>query len=137
MASGVANKRGDFFLGGDLKASIIYDSLTEAGRDNENDVMSGPCRLTHIRVKNGDAAILYLKLFDNVNPTLGTTAPDFVFMIPSSGTQASFDIPVNGGAGIKFNNGLSYAIVTTGGTGGTAGPTAATLLVLQAIPGVS
>jgi len=85
------------------------------------DLMAGPCRVTNISVHNagGSANLCYLKMWDAVNPTVGTTAPDFVFPIPA----AFVDSIVIGEGGLKFINGLSYAVEDTGGgTAGTSAP---------------
>ncbi len=127
--------KADFLLGGDLKGTTIRDA--DVDESPELDVMAGPCRLTHIRAGNVDSAAdaaMYLKLYDDLNPTVGTSVPDYVFEIP---LNKIVDIPL--GAGIVFVNGLSFACVTVGGTVGTTGPVATKLITANftLLPGVS
>jgi len=65
---------------------------------------------------NGDHAA-YLKIYDNASPVVGTTAPDYIFKVPTT-SRLSFVCP----DGMSFID-LSFAVVTTGGTGGVVGPT--------------
>jgi len=96
------------------------------------DILAGPCRLYGVSVKNGDASTRYLRLWDAANPVNGTTAPDHVIPITASKT---------GGLGISeplvFSTGLSFVMVTVGGTAGATGPTAATDVVLTLKKGAS
>lgn len=62
---------------------------------------------------------IYVKLFDTASVTLGTTVPDWVFLI-KGGTRRSYVIP----EGIAFAA-LSVAAVLTGGTVGATPPTSA------------
>lgn len=130
--------RADFALDGDLKATVVKDA--DADSTVEKDVMSGPCRVTHIKAVHTGAAVVYLKLFDDLDPTLGTTAPDFDFKIPASGNGAiEFGIPINGGAGIPFDNGLSFACINEAGTaaGAQTNPISNVAVYLTCLPGVS
>jgi len=115
--------------------TIIKD--LSAGLTSEKDVMGGPCRVTHIRLKNSDVAIAFLKLFDDVNPVGGTTAPDFILPIEGSAENDGYlDYPINGGKGIKFPNGLSFGASEEPGTVMTTGPTTL-IAVLHCLKGVS
>lgn len=85
------------------------------------DVMSGPCRIKGISVANvgGSANAVWLKMYDDLNPTVGTTAPAYSFPIPINFSD-SIPVPVEG---LKFVNGLSYCVEdTSGGTAGTSAP---------------
>lgn len=111
---------------------MLYDTSADEDATDSHDVMKGPCRLDSLHYKNGDASVNYLKLYDNVDPVIGTTVPDFVFMLPASGEDTiPFPFP------IVFENGLSWAIVTAGGTGGVTGPTATSTVTVVAREGVS
>lgn len=60
---------------------------------------------------------LYLKLWDALAVTVGTTVPDYVLRVnPSSVKQYAFT------AGLNFTAGVSYAVVDSGGTAGTTAP---------------
>lgn len=129
--------RADFALDGDLKATVVKDA--DADSTVEKDVMSSPCRVTHIKVKNdgtGTPTAVYLKLFDDLDPTLGTTAPDYDFKIPAN---VEFGIPINGGEGIPFANGLSFACIKEAGTAATTqtDPDTTVEVYLTCLPGVS
>lgn len=67
-----------------------------------------------------NAAASFVKIYDAASPTVGTTAPDWVFKVPASVRRifACTD-------GVAFATALSIACVTTGGTAGTTGPTSA------------
>lgn len=113
--------------------SVVKD--VDCDSTPERDVMSGPCRVTHIHVNNPNAAEAeYLKLFDDINPVIGGSDPDFIFEIPANGT---FDIPINPGEGIAFQNGLSFALVQEAGTAGTTDPTSNVTVVFTLLKGVS
>lgn len=96
----------------------------------ENDVRGGPCTLTHVNVNNsGNAAeIEYLKFYDHLAPTVGTTVPIEIIQI-DAGEDLSYTL--NGGAGLAFATGLSVAAVTGAGTAGATGPGSAMLVTLE------
>lgn len=76
----------------------------------EQDIMAGPCRLYGL-IASGITEINYLKLYDNQEPTAGTTAPDLQFQIPLGGTiELIFPEP------LIFENGLSYLADQSPGT---------------------
>jgi hypothetical protein len=70
----------------------------------------------------------YLALYNAVNPTLGTTAPDCLFLIPAA-TQVF--LYLNMPNGIPFPTGLSIACATNKITF-AAGPTVAVPVILYA-----
>lgn len=88
------------------------------------DLMVGPCRVMNIHVNNADGSLNYVKLYDDLNPTIGTSVPDYVFEVPAS-VETPF--PCNPGKGLPFDKGVSLAVVTAGGTGGITGPTLVTV----------
>lgn len=65
-----------------------------------------------------NAAVSYVKLWNNASPTVGTTAPDGIFLAPAS-TSVTFVIP----GGNTYGTALAVACVTTAGTAGTTNPT--------------
>lgn len=72
-----------------------------------------------IEVDNtANAAASYLKLYNTGSPTVGTTVPDWVVMIPAS-VERNITIP----EGLTFGTALSYACTTAGGTAGSTSPT--------------
>ena len=68
----------------------------------------------------GNGAVSYLKIWNTASGsvTVGTTAPDWVFMAPAS-TKFSIVIP----DGVTLGTAITVACVTTAGTAGTTGPT--------------
>lgn len=104
----------------DLTASLTLVKDTDADATAENDVNTGAATVYIIKVdnvNNGSQAV-FLKLYNNVAPTVGTTAPDMVWRVPG-GAAPTIMIA----EGINFATGLSFACVTAGGTGGTTSPT--------------
>ena len=67
---------------------------------------------------SANGAATYFKGYDNGAPTVGTTDPDLVIMIPASVRRTVIFID-----GFDFDSAFSFAGVTTGGTGGTTSPT--------------
>lgn len=104
---------------------------TDANGTVEKDVRAGAMTLYGMYVDNTptDAAPAYIKFWDHANPTIGTTPPDYVFEIEGNGSGDTKAVNAgdvymvfNGGTGIPFSVGMSYAVVTTGGTAGTTNP---------------
>ena len=84
-------------------------------------VDSGAGTLHSIVVDNAsNAAASYLKLWNTASGsvTVGTTAPDMVFMIPASTKRTIIFHD-----GLVYSTALSAACVTTAGTAGTTNPT--------------
>lgn len=67
-----------------------------------------------------NAAASYFKIYNHGSPTVGTTVPDWVIMVPAS-TSRSLVIP----GGLTFGTAMSYAATTAGGTSGSTSPTSA------------
>ena len=95
----------------------------------EKDIFAGPCRVTAIRIANPSAAIAYVKLYNDKNPTVGTTAPAFVLEVPVMAANVAEEQPCNPPDGWLFSEGLSIACVTTAGTAGTTSPATNPVLV--------
>lgn len=87
-------------------------------------IRGGPCRLYSMMVDNSaNASVVYLKLWDAKSPTVGTTAPDFVFKIAASAKVPILMNPRDDeDNGVPFTVALTAACVTTGGTAGTTNP---------------
>ncbi len=65
---------------------------------------------------NGSAT--FFKMWNSAGPTVGTTAPDLILMVPAS-VKRSFYFH----EGIVFGTACECACVTTAGTAGTTSPT--------------
>jgi hypothetical protein len=91
------------------------------------DVVTGNVLLRSIKVlqKTGDAPALYLQLYNAASPTVGTTLPTMVLLVPaglpSSHARTTYDFSNNLG-GINFGTALALAVTTT--HDGAVGPTA-------------
>ena len=101
-----------------LSASIISDADSNA--TSEDNVRNGATTVYMVDIDNSaNAAVTYTKLYNSTGPTVGTTAPDMIFMVPASVRKVFVLDP----AGIAFSTGLSFASLTAGGTAGSTGPT--------------
>jgi hypothetical protein len=80
------------------------------------DIDNGPTELDEIIVISANAAKTYLLVFDNETPVIGTTAPDYQFPIAANANLVVYF------GGVKFDNGLSFAVTTTGGTASSGDP---------------
>lgn len=104
-------------------AAVVIDTLVAA---TAVVVKASSAVLHSLQLDNSAvAAATFLKLYNNAAPTIGTTAPDAIFMIPANAT-ISVAIP----GGVTFATALSYAAVTTGGTAGVTATTGAFALKL-------
>jgi hypothetical protein len=91
---------------------------TSAGATPDNNVLGGAGKVYMIDVDNAaNAAACYLKLYDDGNPSVGTTHPNAIFRVPT-GQRRSWVIV----EGMDFTI-LSFACVTQPGTTGTVSPT--------------
>jgi hypothetical protein len=63
---------------------------------------------------------VHFKAYNNLTPTVGTTAPDVVVKVPA-GKIVDLAIP----GGVNFATGIAIACVQEAGTGGTTAPAAA------------
>ena len=87
-----------------------------------NNVTGAPGLLYMVDIDNtgNPASILYVKCYDSLSPTAGTTDPDWIFRI-GAGERRQYLIP----EGVAYANGLSVLTTTTPGTPGAVDPTAA------------
>lgn len=94
----------------------------------QDDIMGKPCRLTEINIDNAASTAVYVKLYDNRNPTVGGTHPNIVLMVPAtseaSWTFREYDSNGKHVGGMSFEVGLSLGCVEEQGTGGTSSPDA-------------
>ena len=104
------------------QASPLANKLTSADADETvcANATGASGLLYMVQIDNSVNAleVLYLKVYDALSPTIGTTAPEWVFKI-KGGQKKVYAIP----DGIEFDTGLSFAILTAAGTSGTTGPT--------------
>lgn len=106
--------------------AVIYDSDSDSTA--ETDVAGGSCEVDFIVVDNSanGAQAQHFKMWDAKGPTVGTTAPDFIFKIPAGQVvPLAFDEEDSDGivSGLTFSTALTYATVQEAGTAGTTAPT--------------
>lgn len=110
-------------LSNPVGANIVTDTASNATA--ENDVRSGATTVYLVDVDNtANAAVSYTKLYDSASPTVGTTAPDFIFKVTAS-TRKVFVLDMSG---VAFTTGLSFATVTAAGTAGTSSPSSSVIV---------
>src|SRR3990167_3473614 len=99
-----------------IATKLIYDADVNATGENDMTGTSGILYMVDIdNTANGAAS--YIKLYDALSPTIGTTAPDWIFKVAASVRRV---LAIT--EGFAFTN-LSMAGLTAGGTAGTTGPT--------------
>jgi len=109
-----------------FKKTLSFTSSLKLVRDTtsnataENDVNGGAAVFYGIEVDNSlNSSAVYVKLYNNAGPTVGTTAPDITMKVSAGSTRRMMVAE-----GIAFATALSFATVTDGGgTAGTTNPT--------------
>ena len=95
-----------------------YIGQTEASATADNAVAGTSGTLLQADIDNtGNLSAVYLKLYNHASPTVGTTAPEWVFRCPAQVRRIFSCVP-----GSTFATNLSMACVTNGGTAGTVSP---------------
>jgi hypothetical protein len=104
---------------------VIHDA--DCDNTAENDVCDGTSTIYSVTINNdANAALTYVKFYNNAAPTVGTTAPDMVLQADASET-----VTYTFKDGLAFfTTSLSYAAVTAGGTAGTTSPTSNVLVTM-------
>jgi hypothetical protein len=74
-------------------------------------------------------ATAYVKLYNNLNPAVGTTAADAVYMVPAS-IRRVFPVP----SGLLFSIGVSMACVTGAAEANTTSPGTVVVRILATLP---
>lgn len=108
-------------------ATRLVEQTSASAAANTN-VVGAPCTIFTVDVDNtANVAASYVKLYDNAAPTVGTTNPDIVVLVPA-GERRQYVVP----EGVAFANALSFACVTVGGTQGTVSPSSAVIVRILA-----
>lgn len=103
---------------------VIQD--TTADNTAEQNVSDGPGSVYAVAIDNNlNAALTYVKFWDNAAPTVGTTAPDMI--LPA---DLSDRVVYVFRLGIPFATAISFAALTAGGTAGTTSPVSAVKVTL-------
>lgn len=91
----------------------------------------GPCRLYKIEAFNKDAEINFLKLFDAVEASWGTTEPDDIFPIPEGDDTNWGYLSVDFLDEPRvFQTGLTFGAANAGGKTAGTGPEANEVLII-------
>lgn len=86
----------------------------------DNAVVSGTVYISSVLFDNSNnSAAAFLKLYDSSGPTVGTTAPDWIFKA-NGGEKLYVNFSRNRP---KFTTALSLCCVTAAGTAGSTSPT--------------
>ena len=103
------------------QAPAAQDKLVinnDCDETSDNNVFSSSATLYSIRIENPHAsAVAFVKLYDNVAPTVGTTDPDIILSAPADKV-----ITWVMQAGVSMDS-VSMACVSTAGRAGTTTPT--------------
>ncbi len=73
----------------------------------------------------GGSSTVYLRIFDSLDPVVGTTNPEVIIMAPHGGSTS---VVIT--TGIPITNNVSYAVVKEAGTAGTTAPSTTVTLTL-------
>lgn len=95
----------------------LYEASMDTFAVGVKDADYGPTTLHAIRAQVASGSD-YLIMYDDINPSLGTTVPDFQF---PTGVETQLYL---GGEGAQFLNGLSFTVANVGGTVCSGNPTA-------------
>jgi hypothetical protein len=99
-----------------LGLNMVFDD--DSDRTVSDNIDAGPTTLYTMLVDNsGMATKIWVSLWDDTDPVIGTDGPVFSFPVPASGTR-HFEFRDSH----KFENGLSWATSTGGGTGAAGAP---------------
>ncbi len=111
----------------DLRNSLSVIREIDSDATPQEDVNSGAATLYLISIDNTANAAQknYLKLYNSLTATVGTTAPDIIIPVPG-GSTVTVAMP----EGVSFATGLSFATVTTAGTAGATNPTSDVSVVI-------
>lgn len=90
------------------------------------DLDIGPTTLISMVISVGSGSD-YLVMWDDENPTAGTTAPDYQF-------PTTANCPVHVLSGMAFSNGLTCTVADVGGTVCSTDPGAANTVILVTEP---
>jgi hypothetical protein len=114
--------------GGGLSVSYAIDLSTSAaittGDQGILQVYNGPCQLHGVWFTNEQTSAVWLKFYDNGNPTVGTTPPTFTFGMPAVSTHTNIVsgfMPMSA-YGIQFNTSCFVAATGTRATNTTVEP---------------
>jgi len=104
---------------GDLENYIVAKETSFGGTGGGNNLLDGSGKWFGLFVDNtADSSVnAFIKLYDDKDPTIGTTPPDWVFFV-----AAGEVISITSQTGFTVTNGLSWVALTDASTAGTTSP---------------
>lgn len=105
------------YIGTHVIEESVSDNSIQSG-----DTSSGSIYSVYID-NTANSSAMYVKLFENASPTLGTTDPGFLFSVGASST-----IQYNFPQGIAYSTALKWAVVQGGTDDNTTGPGSAVIV---------
>jgi len=95
---------------GTTGGALPYRYISVGSTEDKHAVCTAACTVYSITATNANAAIRYLKCFNNVaaSTTPGTSTPDLDLAIPANGIPLSIPLPV----GTSFSTALTCWLVT-------------------------
>lgn len=107
---------------GQIETNVVEDQQLDATAEV---IKSGATVLFDAEFDNTQNSVdIFVKLYNNASPTVGTTHPDMIIKVPAGRKSG---LPPTDALGISFGTALSAAAVTAGGKGGTTSPTNAVI----------
>lgn len=103
---------------GPFTTQLVKQSVANAS--SNNNVRGGATTVYLIRVDNSSnpSQIVYLLLYNNAAPTVGSTPPDAIIKVAGGAILETLWL-----VGVPFGTALSFACTTAGGLGGSSSPT--------------
>lgn len=105
-----------------LAAVLVQQTSATATADVNVTGASGEWLMFDID-NTANAAVTYVKVYDDAAPSVGTTEPHWIFRAPAS-TRVVYAVS----AAVAFANALSFCAVTTPGRSGTTSPSSAVVV---------
>jgi|10_taG_2_1085330.scaffolds.fasta_scaffold00067_55 hypothetical protein len=104
---------------GDLETYVVAKESSFGGTGGGNNLLGGSGKWYGLSIDNTseDAEACFIKLYDNIDPVIGTTPPDWVFF-----AAANAVIHITSQTGFTVTNGLSWVALTDASTAGTTAP---------------
>lgn len=99
-----------------IGTKLIKEDDANATAQNNVTGTSGKIYMAVLDNSGNPTEAVYLKIYDNAAPTVGSTDPDFIIRAPQN-QRVNMVFP----DGLDFTT-LSFAVVTAGGTSGTTNP---------------
>lgn len=126
------NTIGNVGLAPRTSGGLSVSRLISAASTNETEAKATPGQVYGVIATNINAAVRYLKLYDNTaaGTTIGTTTPKMTIAIPGNAAGAGIVFMID--QGIAFGTGITYG-TTTGAADADTGAVAANEIIVQVL----